>query len=331
MRSLRNNANQASLLGGLHCDADRVSNLIAPEEKVMVRGRCSGDHINVVDCHCDDTEIFIADAGGLDMSGKALSGGSPLITQDITVVPREWFDRDPRTIEDDIVGIRIGDILNRQPRRKWGTLILNDDVHIDLSALSTPAFRGKRVILFASGVDVVIEGLWWRRYAISLFDAIVAGDFYAVTGMNFSLFLYECPLAHLINLNKSLAFCDELSKLGVQVIPHVYAVNDQQRNRWVEFLGKRPNIRTITINTQLQRDRYSMREVEQTVVELLAKTNINIVLNGRRPQKDSWPPNNDDRILIANQMGLKRRAIIEKATSLGRMPAAGVRHSAHYI
>ncbi|MEK7153275.1 MAG: hypothetical protein AAB834_04970 [Patescibacteria group bacterium] len=313
MRSSLNNANQASLLGGLYCDADRVSALIAPVEKAMVRKRCSGDHINIVDCHCDDIGVFVADVGGLDLNSKALSGGSPFIADDITIVPRDWFDRSPDTIESNVVGIRIGDILSKQPRRKWGTLILNDDVHIDLAVLSRPVFRGKRVILFASGEDVVIEGLWWRRHAISLFEAIAAGGFYAVTGMNFSLFLYECPLAHLINLNKSLAFCDELSKLGVSVVPHVYAVNDYQRTKWVELLDQRPNIQTVTINTQLQRDRHSMREVESTVTELVTKTGVNVVLNGRKPHTDAWTSAWSGRVFMANQQGLKKRAIIEKA------------------
>lgn len=313
MRSSRNNVDQTCLLGNLYCDADLVSDLIASDEKVMIRTRCSGDGINVIDCHCVEVDTFIQDAGGLDLNSKSLSGDSPLITQNITVIPREWFDRSPDTIVDDIVGVRLGDLLSEQPRRKWGTLSLGDDVHIDLSVLSRAVFQGKHIVLFASGEDVVIEGLWWRRHAIELFQALAAGNFYAVTGMNFSLFIGECPLAHLINLNKSLVFCDEMNKIGVPVIPHIYAVNDRQRSKWVNFLARRPNIHTVTINTQMQRDRHSMREVELTVAELLAHTEVNIVLNGRKPRRGAYPSNWDGRVFIANQSGLKRRAIIEAA------------------
>lgn len=314
MRSSLNNADQASLLSNLYCDADLVSDLIAPDEKVLVRERCSGSGINVIDCHCMDLDVYINDVGGLDLATKVLTTSSPRITADVTVVPREWFDHSPESIEGDIVGIRLGDILSEQPRRKWGTLRLSDDVHIDLAALAKPVFQGKRIILFGSDTDVVIEALWWRRNAIRLFDTIASGHFYAVTGMNFSLFMHECPLAQLININKSLLFCSELSKLGIPVVPHVYAVNDHQRSSWVDFLNQHTNIRTVVINTQLQRDKYSMREVEMTVTELLVKTGVSIMLNGRRPEWYAAHPENGRRVFIANQQGLKRRAIIEKAS-----------------
>ena len=110
-------------------------------------------------------------------------------------------------------------------------------------------------------------------------------------------------------------FCSELSKLGVPVMPHVYAVNNHQRSCWVDFLNQHTNIRTVVINTQLQRDKYSMREVEMTVTELLAKTGVSIVLNGRKPKWYATHPESGRRVLIANQQGLKQRAIIEKAVS----------------
>lgn len=313
MRSLHNNANQGSLLGALHCDADLVTELIASDEKILVRDRCSGVGINIIDCHCTNLDDYINDVGGLNFANKLLGGSSPRIASDLTVVPREWFDRSPDTINGDVVGIRLGDILSDQPKRKWGTLRLNDDVHIDLTALSKPIFQGKRIILFGSDTDVVIEGLWWRRHAIGLFEAIAAGHFYAVTGMNFSLFMHECPLAHLININKSLLFCTELSKLGVPVIPHIYAVHDHQRTKWVELLNQHKSIQTVVINTQLQRDNHSMHEVELTVMELLAKTDVNIILNGRKPKWCDHIAGCEGRIFIANQQGLKQRAIIERA------------------
>lgn len=313
MRNLLNNADQATLLGNLYCDADHVTELITAEEKVMLRRRCAGDGINVIDCHYVGVEEFIHDAGSLDFNSKVIDGSSPLVAQNIPVIPREWFSRPSASIDSEIVGIRLSDILSRQPTRRWGVLTLGDDVHIDLSVLESPIFERKNVVLFASGEDVVIESLWWRRHAIGLFEALASGNFYAVTGMNFSLFLHECPLAHLLNLNKSLLFSEELCKVGVPVIPHVYAVNEQQRAKWVDFLNQRPNIATVVINTQLQRDRYSMREAERTALELISKTHVNVILNGRRPYKKSLAPHLGKRIFIANQQGLKKQAIIEAA------------------
>lgn len=226
------------------------------------------------------------------------------------VIPKEWFNRDPSTIRHEIVGLRIGDIITPRPRKNSaGISTISDNIRIDLSTLKFPVFQGKKVVLFATGIDVVIEKLWYKRFAINLFEAIASGEFYAVTGMNFSLFLYECPLGHLINLNKSLIFCEELSKLGVPVIPHIYAITDTHREMWVNWLKRHPNIQTVLINTQMQRDRISMYEVELTVEALLKNTAVSIILNGR--SLVSHPHDINPRVIVTNQANLKKKAIVE--------------------
>lgn len=310
MRSSHNKHRQTSLLAYSMCDADRFSEFIGQEDKGLVRAPCPGNYLNMVDCHCEDIQLFIDEVRGLDFSNKGIVGSSPLITDPIPVIPKEWFNRSPETIPSDIVGIRLGDILSPKPYRNSAkTVLLSDSVKVDFSALEHPVFQGKKVVLFATGIDVVIEKVWYRRFAIDLFRAIANGNFYAVTGMNFSLFLHECPLGHLINLNKSLVFCEELSKLGVPVIPHIYAISDTHREMWVEWLKNNPNIKTVLINTQMQRDKASMREVELTVIELLEMTGVNVILNGRQPSRPAW--DRDSRVTVAGQFGLKNRAIIE--------------------
>lgn len=299
-----------SLLAYSMCDADQFSELIKQEDKGLVRTRCPGNYLNMVDCHCEDIQLFIDEVHGLDFGTKNIVGLSPLVTNSITVIPKDWFNRSPETITSDIVGIRLGDILSPKPyRNNAKILLLSDNVGVDLSALNRPVFQGKRVVLFATDIDVVIEKVWYRRFTMDLFRAIADGNFYAVTGMNFSLFLHECPLGHLINLNKSLIFCEELSKLNVPVIPHIYAITDAQREMWVTWLKDHPNIRTVLINTQMQRDKASMHEVELTVAELLENTNVNVILNGRQPSRPAW--SGDRRVVLAGQFELKKRAIIE--------------------
>lgn len=310
MRSSHNKHRQTSLLAYSMCDADQFSGFIKQEDKGLVRTQCPGNYLNMVDCHCEDIQLFIDEVHGLDFGSKSVVGSPPLISDSIPVIPKDWFNRAPETIPSNIVGIRLGDILSPKPYRNSAkTLLLSDDVRVDLSALKHPVFQGKKVVLFATGIDVLIEKVWYRRFAMDLFRAIADGNFYAVTGMNFSLFLHECPLGHLINLNKSLVFCEELSKLGVPVIPHIYAITDTQREMWVKWLNDHPNIRTVLINTQMQRDKASMREVELTVIELLKNTNVNVILNGRQPSQPAW--GRDRRVVMAGQFGLKERAVIE--------------------
>ena len=260
----------------------------------------------MVDCHCKDIHLFIDEVHGLNFENKTIQGPSPLIESMGPVIPKEWFNRDPSTIRYEIVGLRIGDIITPRPRKNSaGILTISDNIRINLSTLKSPIFQGKKVVL----IDVVIEKLWYKRFAINLFEAIASGGFYAVTGMNFSLFLYECPLGHLINLNKSLIFCEELSKLGVPVIPHIYAITDTHREMWVNWLKRHPNIQTVLINTQMQRDRISMYEVELTVEALLKNTAVSIILNGR--SLVSHPHGINPRVIVTNQANLKKKAIVE--------------------
>lgn len=312
MRSSLNKHRQTSLFGYAMCDADEFSPLISQGDKGLVRTRCPGNYRNMVDCHCEDIQLFIDEVRGLDFSNKIVAGSSPFISARVPVIPKECFDDDPETIDGDIVGVRLGDILSHKPRRNnAGVLLLSDDVRIDLSVLKRPVFQGKKVVLFATGIDVVIEKIWHRRFAMNLFQAIAAGDFYAVTGMNFSLFLHECPLGHLINLNKSLVFCEELGRLGVPVIPHVYAITDTHREMWVSWLKNHPDIKTVLINTQMQRDFGSMHEVELTVQSLLENTQVNVILNGRQPKKPLYGKSH--RVIASNQFGLKKQALIKNS------------------
>ena len=310
MRNSHSRHAQLSLFGTSLCDADNFTPLIKPSDKGLIINRCPGNYINMVDCHCKDIHLFIDEVHGLNFENKTIQGPSPLIESMGPVIPKEWFNRDPSTIGHEIVGLRIGDIITPRPRKNSaGILTISNNIRIDLSALKFPVFQGKRVVLFATGIDVVIEKLWYKRFAINLFEAIASGGFYAVTGMNFSLFLYECPLGHLINLNKSLIFCEELSKLGVPVIPHIYAITDTHREMWVNWLKRHPNIQTVLINTQMQRDRISMYEVELTVKALLKNTAVSIILNGR--SLVSHPHDINPRVIVTNQANLKKKAIVE--------------------
>ena len=95
--------------------------------------------------------------------------------------------------------------------------------------------------------------MWWNREAAGFFETISGMGFLAVTGMNFSIFSGECPFSHALNTKKCLSYSEELNRLGVWTIPHVYAINEPQRERWTEWLIARPHVRLVTINTQLQR------------------------------------------------------------------------------
>ncbi len=302
---------QTSFLGEELCDGDQFTDEIAFEDKTMIIERCPGNYLNMVDCHCSNVQDFIDEVRSLDLMTKDVKGTTPLIRGVLPIIPREWFDNPPESVSSEVVGIRLGDVLTHEPyRNNAGILLINPDVGFDYSALKRPIFSGKKVVLVSTGPDTVIETLWFHRFSNEMFDVIARAGFYAVTGMNFSLFLHECPLGHLINLNKSLLFCEELDKRGVPVIPHVYAINDKHRAMWASYLKEHPNIRSVLINTQMQRDYVSMKEVEATTQLLLDKTEVNVILNGYQPKEPSWGVNG--RVIVSNQFNMKRAQIINK-------------------
>lgn len=318
MRNSRNKDRQMSLLGLSYCQADSVSPLIKPEDKGLIMEPCPGNYINMVDCQCEDIQTYIDEVDGLSFETKNLTTETPLITQSIPVIPKDWFNHDASTIPQQVVGIRLGDILTHQAsRNNAGVWLINEGVRINLSALASKVFRGKKIILFTTGPDIIIETLWQKQFEINLYEEIASAGFYAVTGMNFSLFLHECPLGHLINLNKSLKFCEELDKLGVPIIPHVYAITETQRKMWVNWLNTHPNINTVLINTQMQRGNgAAMDEVKRSTQLMLDNTDVGVILNGFQPKNPPWGLS--DRVILANQFGLKNRAVIENALARER-------------
>jgi hypothetical protein len=307
-----NNRNQQSIYS-LLCNSDDFSPDIDKDEKNQVTVACDGSGINIIDCQHNNKDVFIADVDGLNMLSKPLGLRTSRDIGDIRILPPELFRRPASMISDKVVGIALKDIFTK---KVWldenGFYRIPKNIQINKEVLNMPVFQGKDVVLFSTGHDVLIETLWWDRYEIDLISGIASMGFYAVTGMNFSLFLGECPFAQALNINKSLCYCNLLERKGVYVIPHVYAVNDFQRKRWINYISINKNIKYITINTQLQRDKYSMIEVAITLESILNKTDVDVILHGRHKRLPNHLTSNP-RVHIANSGTLKKSAITKKA------------------
>jgi hypothetical protein len=182
--------------------------------------------------------------------------------------------------------------------------------------LAAPIFKGKRVILFSTGQDVMIETLWWERHDTKLFDVLVGMGFYAITAMNFSLFEGECPFAHALNIKKSLRYAEEVDQRGIWSIPHVYARNVHQRERWSVWLNGNSGVRYVTINSQLQRCRDAdMSVVFDTARYLLEHTEVTILFQGSvRGMPRDVRRHVGKRVLVASSAPCKK-ALIRKDKS----------------
>jgi hypothetical protein len=255
---------------------------IHPSEVRNVTSRCSGRHLqDIVTCQDAGREEFVEDVGGLDMLGVKLHETVKSLPTFIPIIPRGLFKYQSGEISSKIVGIILNDILTKKLTYNNGYLAIPEGTDLNADVLRNPVFQGKRVILFSTGPDILIETLWWNRQRQNFFQKISEMGFTAVTGMNFSVFRGECPFAHALNIKKSLCYCMELEEYHVRTIPHIYAINDFQRKRWGKWLSANPLVRTVTINTQLQgREMRGMGAVYNTVQFLLKNTAVKIIVHG---------------------------------------------------
>src|SRR3989344_4230045 len=265
------------------CKSGDISPHVHPDEAMAVLIPCADRHrLNVVTCQDDAKEEDLADVGGLDLMDVRRGVSGTALPEFIPIIPRGMFRRQGCEIPSGTVGIVLNDILTKKISSKHGRYQWPKGSKVNRKVLENSAFQGKRVILFSTGPDVLIETLWWDRRGAGLFNTIATMGFAAVTGMNFSVISGECPFGHALNLKKSLCYCKELDELGVWTIPHIYAINDRQRERWKKWLLANPLVGVVTINTQLQRKQsHGMNEVFRTVRFLLKNTSVDIIIHGR--------------------------------------------------
>ncbi len=270
-------------LFSLACDAAGFAPHVHPDELRSVRHSCAGrGRRDVVTCQDEYRDEFVDEVGTLDTLVIDLRGVAFPLDKFLPVVPRGMFDRNANEIPYPVVGVMLNDILTKRVSTRHGYYYLPEDTDINTEILKRPIFAGKHVILLTCGQDILIETLWWKRHELELFKKIASIGFLAVTGMNFSIFSGECPFSHALNTMKGLRYCEALDHLGVWAVPHIYAINAPQQERWKDWLNARPHIRLVTINTQLQRNRKrDIRELVLTVEYLLENTEVSILLHGR--------------------------------------------------
>jgi hypothetical protein len=272
---------QSTLFASL-CESGKFSPCVHPEESVAVVSPCAGrGRLNIVTCQDHGIAEDLADVGGLNMMGVKLHICGEGFPSFIPVIPRGMFKYPGYEIPYQTVGIVFNDILASKTSHKCGYLRISKELKINETVLNHQAFQGKRVILFSTGPDILIETLWWQRDQKDIFKTIAGMGFAAVTGMNFSVFEGECPFAHALNIKKSLRYCEGLDKIGIWTIPHIYAVNKYQREQWKNWLLANPLVRFVTINSQLQRrQRRGMSDVSRTASYLLENTSVEIIIHG---------------------------------------------------
>lgn len=285
MESSRENdeMDQQPSLFSLSCESGKFSPHVHAEEATAVRFPCKENgRRNTITCKDENLDEFLTEIGTLDMHTAHIQGADLPLAEQILVIPKNFFESPPTLVSQEMVGIPLSGIFVSRPLElRDGQYRVSPNLQINTDVLRNCVFQNKKVILMFDERDALLEHLWWDRDDLKLFKTLAGMGFCAVTTPNFSLFKGECPIGHAWNIKKGLIFGVELEKLGVTVIPHVYAVHQRQLERWCDWLQKHHGVKNIAMNCQLQRKSIVGRNITVTALQyLLTNTDVHILLNG---------------------------------------------------
>lgn len=253
---MENSGEQGELqLNYRNCDA--LSHLeflpyINIQDANKVKRPCRGTGFNIFDCKNPNIAQCLIDINGLDFDDiKVINSlNLSLVPDFIPIINKDFFGFDSKVIPYDIIGVSLLDIFKDKLTKKYGRyneprLILDENL------LSQPLFKGKKVILFSTAKDIVLETLWRKIELLDYFSKVKNMGFWAISAVNFSLFKNECPIANPVNLKRSLVTFDKYQNLGIPSIPHVYFLNDLDLDRWILWINQNLGLNLITTNCQL--------------------------------------------------------------------------------
>ena len=93
---------------------------------------------------------------------------------------------------------------------------------------------------------------------------------------------WECRFGHAINHKRSLYSAFLAERAGIPAVPHIYAVNDFDIEKWIQYLIRNPQIRLFSMNCQLQRSRADVDMVIASVRAILQRVpwEMHVILTG---------------------------------------------------
>jgi len=278
------------------------SKVIDRSEVYNLNVRCNGLDHNVIDCKSPYLKIHLLDVKGLEFSNvKSIIESSSQIPYFIPILSKRHFKYN---IESRFVGLTLKSIFKSYPIKS--NFIIHEckkNLKINLDVLKNNIFRHKKVILFATGKDCLIEELWKEQINIQLFNKIKQLGLHASTSVNYSIMIGECPFSHCLNLKKSLITFESIQEIGLQCIPHIYWINIPQVRRWIAWLKNNPNIKLVNINCQLCKEKVYLNILSDGMGLLLKELPyLRILLQGPKKKLLKAIRNFSNSIHIASSM-----------------------------
>lgn len=233
---------------------------------------------NIVTCQDKRISSFLREVDGLGFD-IAPSSSRRLPAQYIPIFDYRTVDLAYRS-SCSVVGLTLSDILISPLLCVAGQYVVKTIRFCDAAVIRRLCSQ-KKVVLFLTGHDTLIETIWHQRDVCGFFYQLNKMGFWAVTGFNFSVFGGECPVAQHLNQKKSLVSSMLAEAAGICSIPHVYAVNDFHIAKYQRWLLKYPRVNLLAMNCQMQRSEPDLAQVVRAVQALLiVNERLHFILQG---------------------------------------------------
>lgn len=157
--------------------------------------------INIVSCKDSRINSFLNEVNGLSLD-ISLKSNIGIKDPYIPVFDYRAIDLAYKC-KSEVVGLTLLDILVNPLQLIAGKYIVKKIAFRNFEVINNLCER-KKVILFLSGHDALIETVWHQRNVCDLFQQIKLMGFWPVSGFNFSVFGGECPFGQHLNQKKSL-------------------------------------------------------------------------------------------------------------------------------
>jgi hypothetical protein len=264
---------------------------------------------NIITCRDEFRDEFIKEVGGLPLNLKLTSE----VENIPSYIPIVDYGMRDIPLNMPVVGLTLHDIISRGVKSAAGMLHEQDDIRFRSSMLSSKALVDKKVILFLTGADTLIEWVWYNRNDCRIFEILKQMGFWGVGGFNFSVIGGECAFAQALNQKRSLFSASLIEKNGLLAIPHVYALSQFHIDRWVKWFIANPVIKMFTVNCQLQKSQKDIAQVISVVKSILWKVPyLHVILQGFHVNIAHQFGTYLERIHFADKMPIKQASSHQK-------------------
>lgn len=248
------------------------------EAEDVVQSCYNPNGLNIVTCQHPAKDAFVTEVGGMELNTILTSSfinNIPTYFPTIDIASRDI------TIPGEFIGITLHDLVSSAVKQKAGMLHEQENISFRKDIFTSDVYKGKKIIVFLTGADTLIEWIWYNRKECNIFQVLKNMGVYAAGTFNFSVIKGECAFSHALNLKKSLLSGKLIEEAGLIAIPHVYAVNKYQIERWKKWFAINPGVKCFTMNCQLQKKAIDRRQVVDTVCSILKEfPYLNAILQG---------------------------------------------------